>query len=121
MGCNDVAPGTQPGYRSALNGCDRDFACFIADLFIEAHTQQFLPLPFNLAGQLASRDGGEQALDTIQGTVGIIGAEGFLVRPFVAYFAQFADQGPFDMTQHISKDHLPLIPHHHQQYLRIAR
>src|SRR5712691_5940822 len=68
MGCNDLAPGTQPGYRFALNGYDRDFACLVAGLFLEAHTQQFLPLPFNLAGQLASRDGGEQALDAIQGT-----------------------------------------------------
>src|SRR6266436_2704687 len=52
MGCNDLAPGTQPSYRSALNGCYCDLACLVAGLFLEAHTQQFLPLPFNLAGQL---------------------------------------------------------------------
>src|SRR5258708_33544377 len=58
MGCNNLAPGTQPSYRFALNGCYRDLACFVAGLFLEAHTQQFLPLPFNLAGQLGGRDRG---------------------------------------------------------------
>src|SRR5260370_23961409 len=63
MGCNNLAPGTQPSYRLALNGCYRDLACLVAGLFLEAHTQQFLPLPFNLAGPLGGRDGGAPGLE----------------------------------------------------------
>src|SRR2546421_7632468 len=81
---HNLAPGTQAHGRLALDRRDRNLARLIACLFLEAYAQQFLFLPFNLAGLLSSRDGSEQSLDAIQSAVGIIGTECLLVRPLVA-------------------------------------
>ncbi len=86
----------------------------MAYLFLEAQAQQLLLLSLNLAGLLGRRNGSQQALDSIQGTVSIIGTEGLLVRPSVTRLTQLAHQCAFTMTQHILEDLVPLIPQNQQ-------
>ena len=50
----------------------------------------------------------------IQRSIQIIGAESFLVCPFVACIAQFVHQTAFGMPQHFREDLVPLIPHDEQ-------
>ena len=116
---NDLAPGAQSPCWLALDWCHRGFAHLFPGLLLKADAQQFLLLALNFRSLVGSGDGREQALNTIEGAVGIVGAEGLLMRPFVTHIAQLAHERTLCFAKDVAEHDIPLIPHDEQQYLGV--
>ena len=103
----------------ARQGLDRklflgDFLRHLLLLLLELEAEHFLLLALDLDG-LFRGDGGEQTLDGVEGSVGVVGGEGIHVRPAVADLAEFGDERPGTLPQGATEHRVPEVPHEAQK------
>ena len=85
---DDLAPGlAAPPVGCPSIGATADLARFAARLLLEAEAQHFLLLALDLARLCCGRDSGQQPLDAVERSVGVVDVEGLLVRPVIARVA----------------------------------
>jgi len=84
------------------------------NLLLVAHAEQFQLLLLDLL-RLRGGNGLQESLHAIEGAVGVIGGDRFLVRLFVAPTAQFADDAALGLVQHPVEDIVPLLPEDAEQ------
>src|ERR1700723_3358936 len=118
MRSNNLTPRTKARCGLSFHGYARLLTLLAANLLVEFDSQDF---GLHLIGLLnfGRGHGGEQARDAVNGTICVIGTEGFLVSPLVPDITKFANKAPVRWPKNLSKAIVPQIPHHAQQCLRV--
>ena len=114
MRTDHFTPGGETVYSLAFYNCAGGLAPLRPCLLFEAHAQEFHLHAFDFPG-LRSRDCQKEAVGRIEGAVGIIAGEYFLVRPTIAYVSQLAHETPLSLTKSVAIDLVPGLPHNSQK------
>jgi hypothetical protein len=100
---NDTTPGLEPPGGGDLDGGAGGLAFLAADLLLVAEPHEFDLHAVEVLG-LGCGDGGEEADGGVEGAVGVVAGEGFLVGPLVAVVAEFADEAAFGGPEGLAED-----------------
>src|SRR5690606_21154464 len=93
VGGDDVAPGAQADGGGGVERRAGGPLLRAAGLLLEAQAQDLLLLAVDLGGLRGGADREQQALDAVEGAVGVVEGEGVLVRPAVTNVAALVDEG----------------------------
>jgi len=84
----------------------------IIDTSTEDISQDFDLLIFDIRGLIFCTDGNQQSLCAVQNPVTVVVAELILMCPTIAELSKLTDQTSFHHSEFVSKDRIPLVPHH---------
>src|SRR5579875_1438811 len=113
-----LAPRLEPALRLTFGRSNRELARFRARLLVEADAQQLLLAALYL-GSLFGRNGAEQAVDAVEGAIGVISREWLLMRPIITRVAQLLDQVALGLAKLLRENRVPLPGHHREQRVRV--
>ena len=109
-----LAPGLEAARRRALDRRAGALALLAPCLLVEAQAQQLRLHLLDVVG-LRRGDGGQQPAGRVEGAIGVVAGEGFLMRPPVAMVAELADQAALGGSERQAEHVVPGFPHDLEQ------